>query len=200
MRAQQKFNNKYEQRQSIVGTITALMGELQKCAPHPDNASYNGPLFIAQNANFKTANDHDSMLGSMVMESLIGTAFASAASEIVSGWSEDIANLFDEDGLFGGFDAAAAMECYSEYIKDVEQSTLEKATNGQGSFARMSGKSISGAFNTRSKIDAPLQAFYEDMPKRLMIEKELAFRAQQLMEIDNAPAYEQEAPMPRFAA
>lgn len=177
------------QRQAIVGKMAGLMKELQTLAPHPDCPDHNGPLFIKSNPNFKVANDHDGMLGSMMMESLLGTAFSEAVSETAGSWTQD-------------FDAAQALECYSEYITDIEGNTKRAAAHGQGSLARMAGQSISGAFNARSSMSEAMMAFMDDMPKRMVIERTLAQYAKQLELLDapkTAPHYAQTA-TPRLAA
>lgn len=178
--------NQDSQKEALIGQITYLMKELQTLAPHPDRADYNGPLFINSNPNFKVANDHDGMLGTMIMESLLGTALSEAVSEACGSWTQE-------------FDASAALECYSEYITDIEKSTQKAAAHGQGTMARLAGKSISNSFNMRSNISEELQAFYNDMPKRMQVETQLAQCAKQL-DMLSQPAPAHNAPRPRFAA
>ena len=178
--------NQNSQRQAIMGTIMGLMQNLQKLAPHPDQPQNNGPLFIKSNPNFKAANDHDGMLGSMILESVLGTAFMDAVSETVGDWAQNI-------------DVNNAIECYSEYITDIEGSAQQKAAHGQGTLARLSGKSISSSFNMRGTISPAMQNFMDDMPKRMKTERDLAYCASQLEMIDaQAPSYD--APQQRMAA
>ena len=164
-----------------------LMQELKTLAPHPDRPGYHGPLFINSNPNFKVANDHDGMLGSMLLESLLGTAISEAFSENISDWAENI-------------DVANIMEAYSEYITDIEGSTQKVAAHGQGTMARMSGKSISGGFNLRSTLSDGMQAFFEDLPKRMTIERNMAYYAKQLDTLNAAPQYQHAVPKPGVAA
>ncbi len=178
--------NQAAKRQAIISTITGLMQDLQKLSPHPDQPQNRGPLFIKNNPNFKVANDHDGMIGSLVMESLLGTAFAEAISETFGSWAQD-------------FDFNNAMECYSEYITDIEGNTQKVAAHGQGTLARLSGKSIASSFNMRSNISEAMQNFLEDMPKRIKIERDLAYYAKQLEMLD-APEYKYAEQKPRFAA
>ena len=181
--------NQDRQRQALIGTIMDLMQQLQQLAPHPDQPQNKGPLFIKSNPNFKVANDHDGVLGSMIMESILGTAFAEAVSETVGSWTQD-------------FDASAALECYSEYLTDIEDKA-KIAAHGQGTMARMLGKSISNSFNLRGSISAAMQAFMDDMPKRMNIEHKLAHYAKKLELLDAQVAYEERtyaAPQPSFAA
>ncbi|MDH5722335.1 MAG: hypothetical protein OEY94_03315 [Alphaproteobacteria bacterium] len=151
-----------EQQKVALVTISGLMSELQKLAPHPDRPQYQGPLFLMNNAAFKQAGEHDGMLGMMIMEAMIGSAFAEAASESFGEW-------------IGQFDAAAALECYSTYITDVEGAAQRNAAHGQGTLARMSGTSISNSFNMRVTLDEGMQAFLDDLPERMKIEQTMAY-------------------------
>ncbi len=178
--------NQDSQAQAVIGQISYLMNELQQLAPHPDKPNYNGPLFINSNPNFQVANDHDGMVGTMILESLLGAAFSEAVSDLCGSWTQEI-------------DGASILEAYSEYITDIEQSTRKTAAHGQGTMARMAGKSIASSFNMRSNISTELQAFYNDMPKRMKVETELAKCAKQLDYIAR-PQAEYAAPKPRFAA
>lgn len=177
---------KQNQKHQIIGAIQGLMNELQTLAPHPERSDYTGPLFLHNNPNFKVANDHDGMLGSMMMESMLGVAFAEVAS--------DATNAFMNE-----FDLSNAIEAYSEYISDVEGRTQYNAAHGQGTMAKMSGTSISGGFNLRSSISEGMQAFYEDLPKRMTIERSLVHYARELAALD-APQHQHAAPRPNVAA
>ncbi len=174
------------QKQQIIGAIQGLVNELQTLAPHPDRADYKGPLFLAGNANFKAANDHDGMLGAMMMESMMGMFISEFASEAANDFMNE-------------FDVSNVLEAYSAYVSDVEGATQRAAAHGQGTMAKMSGTSISGSFNVRSSITEGMQAFYEDLPKRMTIERSLAYYARELVMLD-APMPQHEAPRPSFAA
>jgi len=174
------------QKQQIVGAIQGLVNELQTLAPHPDQPNYKGPLFLKSNANFKAANDQDGMLGAMMLENMLGLVVAEFAS--------DAANEFMNE-----FDMSNMLEAYSEYVSDVEGRTQHIAAHGQGTMARMSGTSISKGFNMRSHITEGMQAFYEDLPKRMTIERSLAHYARELAMLD-APQPQYAAPRPSFAA
>ncbi len=176
----------HNKRQQIIGAMQGLVNELQTLAPHPDCAQYKGPLFLKGNANFKAANDHDGMLGAMMMENMLGLVVSEVAS--------DAANAFMNE-----FDISNALEAYSEYISDVEGATQRNAAHGQGTMAKMSGTSISKGFNMRSTITEGMQAFYEDLPKRMTIERSLAHYARELAMLD-VPQHQYAAPRPSFAA
>lgn len=188
-------HSRQHQKQAIMGTISGLVAQLQQLSSHPDQPNYKGPLYLAKNANFKAPDQNDGMLGSMMLEGMLGGAFAEAASEAVSDatGSDVAADVFD------AFDMNAALEVYSEFITDIEQSKEDKAAHGQGTLARLSSKPISGSFNMRSTISEGMQAFLEDLPKRMTIERSLAYYAKQL-ELLDAPEYAIAAPAPRFAA
>ncbi len=171
--------NQDRARQAVMSSITGLMQDLQKLAPHPDQPNNKGPLFIKSNHNFKVASDNDGMLGSMLIEGALGSAFSEAISESVGSWTQE-------------FDATAAMECYSEYITDVEGSNQKKASHGQGTLARLANNPISSSFNMRSSINNEMQNFMNDLPRRMKIEHNLAYYAKQLDMLDSAPQhYEQ---------
>ncbi len=179
--------SRHSQKQAIIGTISALVKQLQQLAPHPDRPNYSGPLFLSGNPNFKAANDQDGMLGSMLIEGMLGVAFGEACSEMTNGLSDHI-------------DLNNAMELYSEFITDVEKEDTQKiAAHGQGTMARMSGTSISSSFNLRSTLSEGMQLFLEDLPKRMTIERSLAYYARQLALLD-APAPHYSMPKPQYAA
>lgn len=157
--------------------IQGLLQELKTLAPHPDAPNHNGPLFIKNSANDKVANDHDSTLGLMMAENFLGSAFMEAVSDIseeVESWAQEI-------------DASAVLDGYSEFITDFESDEKRNriAAHGQGTLARMSGKTIAKAFNLRGNISSALQRFYNDMPKRLKIEEKLASLYEELDMLDN---------------
>lgn len=177
------------QIQHVRGIIAGLMNDLQKLAPHPDQPQYKGPLFIKCDPSMQAANDHDGMLGSMMMESLLGTAFTEAVSECLGSGSQE---------LVENLDLSNALECYSAYITDIEQDKEDAAAHGQGTLARLSGKSISNSFNMRTTLKSDMQAFLDDMPRRMSVERNLAYYAKKLNTLEAAPTPAYEAP--RYAA
>tara|TARA_B100001989_G_C24520067_1_gene455374 strand:- start:297 stop:860 length:564 start_codon:yes stop_codon:yes gene_type:complete len=187
MGTQQAYHHGYyvQQEQAAMAAIMGLVGELKQLAPHPDRPDYNGPLFLQNSPAFKQSDEHDTMLGMMIMEAMIGSAFAEGAAETFGDWA-------------GDFDAAATLECYSEYRSDIEGATQKVAAHGQGTLARLSGQSISGGFNLRSTIDPKMQAFFDDLPKRMKIEQSLAYYLKQLEDARKPKA--QPLAQPRFAA
>lgn len=174
------LSNQDARRQSIVCKINGLMQNLHRLALHPDSTHNTAPIFLQSNPYFKSISEHDSMIGSMMMEAFLGSAFAEVASDIVPDILEDWAQ---------DFDIGNAIECYSEYISDTHESAQKNAAHGQGSFAKMSGRSIAGNFNMNSSKALDKQKFMADMPERLKIEQSLAHYARELENID-ASTYE----------
>jgi len=192
--------NQGSQRQGLISTIAGLVKELGNLAPHPDSPSYRGPLFIKGNHHFKAADERGGMLGSMIMEGILGAAFAEAVSDMAESAAEGLG--FDCEFNMPNIDVTNLMDCYDEYI-NTKQSDKEKehiAKHGQGTMARMSGKSISNGFNMRATISEPMQAFYDDLPKRMMIEKNMAYYAEQLDALEHTPSNQNAMPAPSMAA
>ncbi len=192
--------NQDSQKQALIGTIAGLVKELGQLAPHPDSASYRGPLFIKGNSHFKAVDDRDGMLGSIILEGVLGAAFSQAVTDMAESAAQGLG--YDAEFEIPNIDITALMDCYDEYITNI-QSDKEKeqiAKHGQGTMARMSGKSISSGFNMRATISESMQAFYDDLPKRMMIEKNMAYYAQQLDALERAPANQYAPPALSMAA
>ena len=181
--------NQESQKQALIGNIMGLMKELRNLAPHPDCPSYKGPLFIQSNPNFKLPNEHDGLLGSMIMEGILGVAFSEAVSDMV----ESATQSFDlpEFDIPAGVDLSNLMDVYSEYMTDGAESKEKKKhaeAHGQGTLASLAGKSVSKGFNMRASISEGMQSFLDDLPKRMMIERNMAYYAKQLDLINHVPA------------
>jgi len=130
--------------------MRGLMKELEKLAPHPNHhQTMSGPAFSSS-----TGSDSDGMLGSMLLESLIGTAFMSAASDLPQ---VDYSNLAD---------------CASEYMQD-RQKPVEGYQIGQKNV-------IAGAFNAQADSTPMMQAYLRDLPRRKGLEKWLAYYQRKL--------------------
>ncbi len=194
--------NHDSQKQALIGTIAGLVKELSKLAPHPDCINYKGPLFIKSNPHFRAPDDRDGMLGSMILEGVLGAAFSQAISNMAENAAHNL-GLDIPDFNMPNIDITNLMDCYDEYISDISESKEKRqhiAEHGQGTMARMSGKSISNGFNMRAKISAEMQAFYDDLPKRMMIEKNMAYYAKQLDMLEHAPANQHMPSTPSIAA
>lgn len=197
------YNNyacqKEQQKQVIIGNITELVKALQSLAPHPECPQYKGPLFIKGNPYFKAPNEHDAMAGTALMQGILGASFSDAVSGMVN-TATDSLDLPRID--LPNIDVVDLMECYSEYLgaRESEEEKRQAQAHGRGTLARMSGKSISGSFNARAQISEGMQAFYDDLPKRMTIEKSMAFYAQQLDLLERAPVYRYAPVVPQMAA
>lgn len=164
-----KTINNPDQEQAIIAQIQNLMKELQKCAPHPDKPEQSGPMFLQHDANHALPADYDGMLGSMMMESMLGSAFGTAASELGS----TIANNMDK-----------MAEAASTYMQDRTPKSI-----------KIGGRRvIANDFNTTSargpEYLAQMEAFMADLPARLHLEKWLAHETRRLY------ALRKNAPMP----
>lgn len=167
--------SKSARRQEIVSTITGLMQNLGKLAPHPNKSNDASPLYLNSHAAFNMANDSDGMLGTMVLEGMLGTAFFVAANDITDEWSHDL-------------DLGNTADCISEYIKDTEGKAQKVAAHGQGTMARIAGRSISKGFNIHSQEETAMNNFMDDLEKRLLIERNLAHYAREL-DLINSSSY-----------
>lgn len=164
-----------EQQQAIIAQIQQLVKELQKCAPHPDKPEQNGPLFLQQDANHQLPAEYDGMLGSALMDTMLGGVFSAAANDSVS-------------SLMNSFDRTA--DCASEYMQD-------RQTNSYGLGQR---RVIANNFNSIGsrgpEYQAMMEAYQADLPTRMSLEKWISHETRRLYALrKNAPM-----PMPSLAA
>ncbi|MCB9981552.1 MAG: hypothetical protein H6860_04050 [Rhodospirillales bacterium] len=143
-------------QKTIEGRIKGLACKLYKLAANPQAPHQRGPLFISLDNAFKPAAEYDGMLGSMMLDSFLGTAFADAGNDNTSSGMFEIGGTQEMD--FSG-------EAASEYLKD-----HEKQARGQGSFARTEHKSLCNQFSTMQECDS----FAANHAVRLQIEETLA--------------------------
>lgn len=168
--------NNNEQQQAIVAQIQQLVKELSKCAPHPDKPDQNGPLFLYKDANHQLPAEYDGMMGSMMMDGLLGTAFASVANDTSSQWMNSFQN---------------AAESASEYMQD---------RAGNNSYKIGQRRVIAGNFNhigsRGPEYQAMMDAYMADLPRRLSLEKWISHETRRLYALrKNTPM-----PMPSMAA
>lgn len=162
-----QYYNTDKQRQTLQGVIAGLMGELAELAPHPDAPKNKGPVFLFSNPNLQTPSEYDGMLGSLLIQSMLGAAFTHAVS-----------GLEHAHGVQGGDISPAlisnAINAYSEYMKDRPRFTPDTG-EGKGTFALMSGKrKAANDFNGAAQESPAMEAFRRDLPRRLKIESALA--------------------------
>lgn len=187
--------NQESRKQALIGNIAGLMKELRNLAPHPDCPNYKGPIFIKEIPHLKVADDREGMLGSMILEGILGAAFSEAVSDLTQSATQGLD--LPEFNLPANIDATALLECYSDYITEVENDKIKQqiAEHGQGTLARLSSKPISNGFNLRAQISEGMQAFFNDLPKRMMIEQNMARCAKQLDMLEKMPEYEYNRPV-----
>jgi len=133
--------------QPIENAMRGLMAELSKLAPHPDHPDHTGPHFVQIDSQYTPAAEYDGMLGSMMLEGMLGTSFAGAS---------------------GGMDWGQLADMAGEALKD------RTPQSGSPSYQLGQRGSISGGFNRASKRDALMKAYKADLPQRLALEAHLA--------------------------
>lgn len=168
--------NNNEQQQAVIAQIQQLVKELNKCAPHPDRPDQNGPLFLQKDANHQLPSENDGMLGSMLMDGMLGSAFTSVANDTASEWVNSFQN---------------AVECTSEYAQD---------RSGNNHYQIGQRRVIAGNFNNIGsrgpEYTAMMNAYQADLPRRLSLEKWISHETRRLYALrKNAPM-----PMPSMAA
>lgn len=135
-----------------------LVKQLSQLAPHPSRPDYHGPLFVSIDPSIKPAADYDGMLGSMILESVLGTAFSQAASSAFG-------------GLAGSFDWSNAAEFGSQYMQD-------RCANNNFQIGQRGA--ISGNFNDTALRAEMMQEFTRDLPRRMGLERWLALYQRKL--------------------
>ncbi len=73
-------NNTAPQQKQIEATMMGLLKKLEKLAPHPNQPNYSGPTLVQINSDIKPPADYDGMLGSMMLDSMLGMAFGEVAN------------------------------------------------------------------------------------------------------------------------
>jgi len=146
-----KTINNPQQEQTVIAQIQNLMKELQKCAPHPDKPENSGPLFLQQDANHALPAEYDGMLGSLMMESMLGTAFGSPTGHV---------------------DKMA--EAASTYMQDRAPKSIKIGAR------RVIANDFNVAGTRGPEYLAQMEAFMADLPARMHLEKWLAHETRRL--------------------
>ncbi|GJL84274.1 MAG: hypothetical protein DHS20C02_00490 [Micavibrio sp.] len=159
-----------ERRKVAIGIITGLMKKLALLAPHPTRPGHTGPLFTQNSPNIKIPSEHDSMLGQVFMDALLTSTFSDVTATSPGNEIEH-------------FDLNNIAESVSEYHKDrIQPETGE----GKGSFALCKHRAIADGFNFNAATSflrtTMIDAFRADLPRRMQIEKTLAFYDRRLLE------------------
>ena len=138
-------------KKTIEGRIRGLAAKLYKLPPHPENPEHRGALFISLSSHFKPAAEYEGMLGSVMLESFLSSAFADASND----------NILNSSVL------DTAGEAASEYLE-----YLEEKGRGKGTFALGEHKTICNQFN--EKNDEKMAAYLRDLRERMRIEAGIA--------------------------
>lgn len=146
-----KIINNPDQERAVLAQIHNLMKELQKCAPHPDKPEHSGPLFLQHDDNHSLPAEYDSMLGSMMMDGMLGAAFDSAT---------------------GNMDKLA--EAASTYLQDRAPKSIK--IGGR----RVIANDFNVTSARGPEYLAQMAAFMADLPARLHLEKWLAHETRRL--------------------
>ncbi|MEM7618612.1 MAG: hypothetical protein AAF244_04425 [Pseudomonadota bacterium] len=148
-------------KKHIEGVLFAMMKELQTLASHPDKSHSEGPDFIQIDSYYAPDAEYDGMIGSMILENTLGSAFTIAAEGI--NWGD-------------------AIECASNYMQDRGTKTIRLGQKNtiSSSFNR---NGLSDAVREQM-----LQSYLQDLPKRKGIERWIAESQRKLYAIQKHAA------------
>lgn len=138
--------NNIETKQ-IEGVLFALMKELKNLASHPDKPRSNGPDFVQVDSAYEPAAEYDGMLGSMVMDSMLGGAFTMAAEGV--NWGDII-------------------ECASNFLQDRSEKPFQV-----GQKKALSGSFNRNGLSPAARAEM-LSLYMSDLPRRLGMERWIA--------------------------
>ncbi len=158
--------NTQTQVSNLESKMMGLVKQLEKLAPHPSRPEHHGPVFV--NIAAPSSSEHDGMLGSMILESMLGTAFMSAVNDSFGTAAASV-------------DWSNAAEAASTYWQDRQSKPANSYTLGQK-------QSISGQFNAISD-EALMQAYLRDLPRRLGLERWLAHYQRKIHALRKAGAF-----------
>lgn len=142
-------NNTREQQ--VLTKIQSLVHDIHRCAPHPDRPT-NGPEFLNAHDTHKQTADYDGMLGSMMMDSILGSSFFSAAND--------------------------SFDLISEILKD-RAKINPKPRYKLGQKGSISG-TFNAKCDQGPEWEAMHEAYLQDLPKRKNLEKWLAHYTKEL--------------------
>jgi hypothetical protein len=151
------------QRKAVEGKIRGMVAKVYSLAPHPDRPDFKGPVLISLKSHFKPAAEYDGMLGSMMVDMMlgdvIGQALGSASNDNPVLPIATTLHHLDLDDLG---------ELFSEYLQSREKQK-KSAEKGQGTFALGEHKSICNLFNDNT--EEAMTAYTADLPKRMRLEQ-----------------------------
>lgn len=159
------------EQKNIEAMMMDVMKQLQKLAPHPDRPEYRGPLFVSLDSSHTPAAEYDGMLGSLMLESVLGAAFSQAVSDNFGSWA-------------GQIDWSNTADCASQYWQE---------RHANSNYTLGSRKVIAGDFNRSALRKHMMQAYLHDLPRRMGLERFLAAYQRKLF------ALRKQAPAAAFA-
>jgi hypothetical protein len=170
-----KLQSTYKSRQHhLKNRMATALKALQNCARHPDRQNVDAPHFLAFRADFKLSDQNDALLGSVMMESMLGIAFSDAANDSAS--SQTDVNSLSFATTMDASDLADVMSEYSEETAtDSKRGKGTKALYGDTKTSVIDFNLAKNHMRTKQ-----LEAFKADLPHRQMIEREIAAIAQEL--------------------
>ena len=160
-------NNKEQASRKIRGTIKTLVADLMQLAPHPDRLDHKGAVFLKNDSNLSPHTEADSLGGSLMMEQMLGVAFASAANDIGES---------TQTGIIGAAQTLNwndIMEIAGEWNEDRAEPNNPRGKGTHG---------VMGSHNTTCNIfneagadtKTAMHAYFNDLPERQVIESHLA--------------------------
>ncbi len=140
--------------------IKGLSQRLSKLSSVPNREGARTAAFVSLHDAFQPAAEYDGMLGALIVESFLGSAFAQASASSADNPVLSAVSLLD----------SPAAELFSEYIGEAD--THNNYGRGRGSIAlyeRLKAKPMAPAFNMVANDNMPA-----DYDLRMDIEQTLA--------------------------
>ena len=159
-----------KERYTLHMQIQSLLADLRSCAPHPSQKNTETPYYLNAHHAFTTPDAEGGMLGSMIIESALGSAFNDVANDMPVSCIPH--TDFDKIG-----------EAFSQYMSETD----EDEKKGKGTHALYEQRPIANDFNTNSTgiYAQAMQDFLKDLPKRHEIENTLSGLIRELDQLDS---------------
>lgn len=145
---------------NLMGAMKTVRQDIQHLAPNPEKPDQKGPQSVRDDSRAAANDDRSGTLGSMMLESFLGTHFASLICDTLHmpDWAATV-------------DWGNAVDVYDEYRSDREQSRTNGAEN-KGVYR--------DAFNVTAKPtvhksaeDKAWDRYLQDLPNRRVLEQSL---------------------------
>lgn len=177
-----RVNTLKKERQTALGKLAGLHNQLNKLGPAPSSPGHIGPVFLKNCAYSRPAGQEEGMLGSLILENMLGSAFLAAAND--SGVAMQGGTL-TQAALCADFGDIA--DAASEYMEDRHKSEQRfKPGAGKGSEAIDYGHKTH-AFNTLARGQSPAnENIDKDLHERMNIEAAMHDVISELNFLDSA--------------